>query len=84
MTAEQPKIDRTVHCTIVPVGGGRIEIVRYGNAGKWWYESGVRRRPLTLAEAAEFAYSDRPAVIWHVGRPGGARFDALVRKARNV
>lgn len=84
MTEYEGKQDRIVHCTIVPIGGGRIEIVRYDRAGNWWYESGTVRRPLTLAEAARFASDDRPAVIWYEGRRGGTRFDALVRKARNV
>lgn len=75
--------DRRVHCTIVPpTGGPRIEIVRYERAGKWWYESGKQREPLTLKKAAKFASDERPAVIWHEGVPGGSRFDALVRQAR--
>lgn len=73
--------DRRVHLTIVPSMGGRIEIVRYERAGKWWYEAGMTRRPLTLRQAAEFG-QDRPAVIWHEGIPGGSRFDAEVRKVR--
>lgn len=78
--------DRTVHCTIVPLGGGRIEIVRYDRAGKWYYEStnGSRkmRRLITVAEAVEFAADTRPAVLWHEGRAGGLMFDAKVRRAR--
>ncbi|GLU91329.1 hypothetical protein Agsp01_35840 [Agromyces sp. NBRC 114283] len=73
--------DRTVHCTIVPIGGGRIEIVRYDRSGKWFYESGATRWRLTLDEAASMA-DDRPAVIWHEGRPGGLMFDARVRRMR--
>lgn len=77
--------DRTVHCTIVPATGGpRIEIVRYDRAGKWWYESGDQRKPLTVTEAVEYASSTRPSVIWHEGMPGGRRFDSLVRKARST
>lgn len=76
-----PDIDRTVHCTIVPMSGERIEIVRYGRAGKWWYEDGARRKPLTLDEAVEFC-KDRAAVIWHEGLPGGKTFDARVRRMR--
>lgn len=75
--------DRRVHCTIVPIGGDRIEIVRYDRASKWWYESGTQRKPLTLAQAVEFAASRRPSVIWHEGLPGGTTFDARVRKARS-
>lgn len=74
--------DRTVHVTIVPASGDRIEIVRYDRAGKWYYEDRGRRRRLTLAEAVEFARVDRPAVIWHEGRQGGKAFDAKVRKLR--
>lgn len=81
VTAEEQG-DRRVHVTIVPFDGDRIEIVRYDRAGKWWYESGGVRRPLTLAEAVRFA-EDRPAVIWHEGRPGGKVFDARVRLLRS-
>ena len=73
--------DRTVHCTIIPIGGGRIEIVRYDRSGKWFYESGATRRMLTLDEAAAMA-DDRPAVIWHEARAGGRMFDARVRRMR--
>lgn len=76
--------DRTVHVTIIPAAGDRIEIVRYNRAGKWYYEDGGRRRHLMLAEAAAFAREDRPAVIWHEGRKGGAAFDAKVRKLREA
>lgn len=74
--------DRNVHCTIVPVGGGRIEIVRCDRSGKWWHEDGGDRRPLTLAAAVVYAATDHPPVIWHEGLPGGRAFDAAVRKAR--
>ena len=53
--------DRTVHCTIVPVGGGRIEIVRYDRAGKWYREDGGNRTRITIAEAVSVAAQDRPA-----------------------
>lgn len=76
--------DRTVHCTIVPVGGGRIEIVRYDRAGKWFYESGDVRKPLVLSEAVKYASDKREAVIWHEGVPGGKLFDAAVRRARGT
>lgn len=72
--------DRTVHCTIVT--DPRSEIVRYDRAGKWFVEAGPYRRSITLTEAVAFAAQDRPAVIWHEGRPGGGAFDAKVRKAR--
>lgn len=73
--------DRTVHCTIVPHFGERIELVRYDRAGKWFYESGNTRRQITLDEAAAMC-DERPAVIWHEGRPGGRMFDARVRAMR--
>lgn len=76
--------DRTVHCTIVPGSGERVEIVRYDRAGKWWYESGKTRKPLTLDEAVKFAADTRPAVVWHEGRRGGLVFDSKVRKARQT
>lgn len=73
--------DRTVHLTIVPATGDRIEIVRYDRGGKWRYESGDMKRSLTLKEAVDF-YSNRPAVIWHEGLPGGLAFDAAIRRLR--
>lgn len=73
--------DRTVHVTIVAVDRDRIEVVRYDRAGKWYLEDRVRRRRLTFAEAVAFA-EDRPAVIWHEGRPGGRLFDTHVRRLR--
>ena len=74
--------DRRVHCTIVPVSGGRIEYVRYDRSGKWWRESEGRRTPIKIAEAVAAASQVRSAVIWHEGVPGGTQFDAKVRKAR--
>lgn len=74
--------DRTVHCTIVPVGGGRIEIARYDRSGHYYLEDDGRRRKISLTEAVAFAADKRPAVIWHEGRAGGTIFDARVRKAR--
>ena len=76
--------DRTVHCTIVPISGGRIEYVRYNRSGKWWREDGGKRTPIKLADAVAAASEVRPAVIWHEGRPGGMQFDAKVRKAREA
>ena len=74
--------DRIVHCTISPVGGGRIEIVRYGRAGKCFLEDGARRKPLTVRQAASFAAEQRPAMIWNEGAFGGKAFDAAVRRLR--
>lgn len=75
-------IDRVVHCTIVPYGGGRIEYVRYDRSGHWYREDGGRRTKITLNEAVAAAAEDRAAVVWHEGKPGGRIFDARVRKAR--
>lgn len=74
--------DRTVHCTIVPPTGPRIEIVRYVKAGAWYWECGDRRRKLRLLEAVAYAADERDAVIWHEGLPGGRSFDRHVRLQR--
>lgn len=74
--------DRTVHCTIVPPGGGWIEYVRYDRSGKWYREDGGRRTRITFAAAVAAASQTRPAVVWHEGMRGGRLFDARVRKAR--
>lgn len=74
--------DRTVHCTIVPPTGPRIEIVRYNRQGHWYWESGDQRRKLRLLEAVKFAADEREAVIWHEGLPGGRSFDRHVRPQR--
>jgi hypothetical protein len=74
--------DRTVHCTIDPESDNPIEIVRYDRAGKWFYESRTKRRPLRFEQAVAYAVEDRPSVIWHAGLPGGSRFDIHVRVAR--
>lgn len=76
--------DRTVHCTIVLVGGERIEYVRYARSGKWWREDGGKRIPITLADAVDAASIERPAIIWHEGVPGGRIFDARVRANRKA
>ena len=69
--------DRTVHATF-PSGD---EIVRYDRAGKWYRESEGRRWAVSLKEAVRLALL--PGVTIHLGRPGGARFDAAVsRNAR--
>lgn len=83
MKKQHPPVrpDRTVHCQILPMGGGRIEIVRYDKGGHWYLEDGNHRRRLKLDEAARFA-QDRPAVIWHEGLLGGRSFDAKVRRMR--
>lgn len=71
-------LDRTVHVTL----RGAV-VVRYNRAGRYFYEPkrGTRKR-LTLAEAVKFALL--PGAKWHENRPGGMRFDAEVRKAKQA
>jgi hypothetical protein len=67
--------DRTVHA----VRHDGVEIVRYDKAGKWWAEpkSDHPRFPIpTVRDAAELAFENLQS--WHVGRPGGRVFDALI------
>lgn len=72
------KWDRTVH--------GRTwyqaEIVRYNQAGKWYIEypvgTMIPSRHIRLAEAVSLAVRGQA----FLGMPGGSRFDAGVRKAR--
>lgn len=70
--------DRTVHA-VTSTGG---EVVRYDRAGKWFIEwppsVGLRRRRLTLREAAKLGTNPFSKVF--LGRPGGLRFDAAVRR----
>jgi hypothetical protein len=56
---------------------GDAVVVRYDRAGKWYLEPiGVgKRRAITLAQAADIARLGRA----FIGRPGGGRFDALLR-----
>jgi len=72
--------DRTVHAT----RANGSEVVRYDRAGKWFLEWAVtaRRKPLTVAEAAELAAAGDAA--WYPNRPGGQAFDARVRKLRGA
>jgi len=78
--------DRTVH------GEGHdergpFEAVRYDRSGKWYLEwdprflvevDGKRPRTRRLVSVAEAAESVGRAFL---GKPGGRRFDTLVRKA---
>lgn len=67
--------DRTVHATGTDRHGDRYEIARYDRAGKWRIEFlGGYSRPITLAEAVEFADE---ALL---GQPGGKTFDARYRR----
>lgn len=67
--------DRTVHGW----AADGSEIARYERTGKWYLEplpaSGRKRRQLKIAEAAHIAFLGK--VVF--GRPGGMRFDKLVR-----
>lgn len=71
--------DRTVHAR-TPVGN---EIVRYGRAGKWFYEAaqGGRRR-INLAEAVRLAA--QPGARVYAGRSGGGAFDLAVKRAKGT
>ena len=73
---------RRVHVTVVPIGGGRIEYVRYDRSGKWYREDGDRRTLIKIGDAVDVASSGRASVVWHEGLPGGWQFDAKVRRAR--
>lgn len=74
--------DRTVHAWC-----DRYEVVRYDRAGKWYVEhkpgSYIPAAQVSLPLAVTFAmkawYEEDGSV--EIGRPGGKRFDALVRKA---
>jgi hypothetical protein len=62
---------------------GGVPIVRYGRAGKWYVEPDTGRRQLvSVADAARLAAAGRAVT----GQPGGAQFDATVRrwKGRNT
>ncbi|MBC9927207.1 hypothetical protein [Leucobacter sp. cx-169] len=59
---------------------GDGEVVRYDRTGKYYLENELERRRVTLAEAVEFAV--QPGVVVLLGRYGGTRFDAEVRKRR--
>lgn len=72
--------DRTVHAQ-----SGEEFLVRYDKAGHWYVEYEPHRyrsaRRVTITEAVDLAMD-----MWkeggtvHPGRPGGSRFDFLVRK----
>lgn len=69
--------DRTVHGR-TPVGD---EIVRYDISGKWYVEPKERPRwQVRVAGAALLAFCGEA----RLGRPGGARFDAAVRRLRDI
>ena len=71
--------DRTVHARYPG-----MEIVRYDRAGKWYLEpvaAPLRRQQVTLRVAAAQAVwgANNKGGVVLFGRPGGLRFDALVR-----
>lgn len=72
--------DRTVHASYPG-----MQIVRYNRAGKWYLEPtqlSLGRQAITIAEAVETAiWGEGHGGTIHFGRPGGARFDAMVRSA---
>lgn len=66
--------DRTVHAT----RADGAEVARYDRAGKYYLEHpDGRRYPLTLETATSIAAD--PTSRWHERKPGGMRFDAVVR-----
>ena len=74
MSTKDP-YDRTVHGW----AADGSEIARYDRTGKWYLEppaaTGRKRRQLKIAEAARIAVLGK--VVF--GRPGGLRFDKVVR-----
>jgi hypothetical protein len=77
--------DRTVHARVQRDGTfpHRHEIVRYDRAGRWYEECPAaqhRRRALTVNEAASLAVMGTA----YLNRPGGVRFDAIVRRLRGT
>ncbi|BDZ52673.1 hypothetical protein GCM10025867_49140 (plasmid) [Frondihabitans sucicola] len=75
--------ERVVHAALSDGG----EIVRYDKAGAWYVEwppgGGKKRRKLKLSEAVALAVEahDSKGGFVALGRYGGTRFDADVRKA---
>jgi hypothetical protein len=67
--------DRRVHA----VTAERWEIVRYDRASKWFVEYKDTRTPITFDKAVWFARRDGATA--NLGLPGGARFDAAIRRA---
>lgn len=56
------------------------DVVRYGRTGKWYLEpapsTGRKRRQITVQQAAYIAATGTP----RLDRPGGKRFDVIVRR----
>lgn len=66
--------DRTVHA-ITPNGE---RIVRLDRAGKWYVETGIVARRISIAEAVDLS-THRGSTVF-LGRAGGKVFDSRVRK----
>lgn len=64
--------DRTVH----GLTDRGAEIVRYDRAGRWYVEWRGVRSPIDVRQAARLARKGEA----YLGRPGGGRFDKLVRR----
>ena len=73
--------NRRVHAS-----GTQMEVVRYDRQGKWYLEpknKSLPRQHVTIQAAVDYAYW-----LWYnddegtpyFGRPGGSRFDHLLRK----
>lgn len=70
--------DRTVHAEYQD-----MEIVRYDRAGKWYLEPtipGLKRQNVSIKKAVASAKwgIENANGVWHMRRPGGARFDFLM------
>ena len=65
--------DRTVHAEF-----GEQQLVRADRSGKWYL---VTKNKINLAEAVEFAQTwQQQGGNVYLDRPGGAQFDAQLRK----
>lgn len=71
--------DRTVHAS-----APGMELVRYDRSGKWYLEptiAGLPRQHVTISAAVDWAmWAWQNGGSPHIGRRGGSRFDALIRK----
>jgi hypothetical protein len=81
--------DRCVHAYT-----DQMEIVRYERAGKWYLEpkiAGLPRQRVTVQQAADYFFHAYEAVEdgtvgyagVEFGRPGGRRFDFLVKQRQD-
>ena len=74
------RIDRVVHANNAD---HTVVLVRYERAGKWYVEvvGSHKRNHVTTTEAVDIAHQWwREGGTPHFGRPGGSRFDHLLRR----